>query len=529
MAYHVSIYLFIFLPVALILYQLTPKKFRWITLLIESYVFFCLISRWLLIYLIAMTAVTYLAGLQLSRMKAKSKALLKEADKAQKAELKKQSKKQQKRFLIFAIILLLSSIVFLKYLNFFLYNVNSIATAISGSPLFFLRYFPLPIGISFYTLEAIGYVVDVYWEKIPGDQPIGKVALFLAFFPQLMEGPISMFSQTADDLWEGRSLRLANLRDGAVRILWGLFKKMIIADRLAVMVSFLYTGYEKYYGLMIIVAAVAYTIQLYMDFSGSMDIIIGTGQMFGITLPENFNQPFVSGNAAEFWRRWHMTLGVWFKTYIFYPVSTSGLVKKWNKFGRKHAGKYITKVGVSAICLVPVWLCNGLWHGASWNYIFYGVYYLIILLMGVILDPVRAFVLKKTHANEHAWYWRGPQILKTWVIIFTGELLFRAEGFRAALTMYKHAFMNFSFAPLWDGTMLSLSLEGADYVIVIIACIVVAIVGSIKERKRMGEKHLADLKLPIRWAIYYALILSIVIFGAYGVGYVAVDLIYAGF
>ncbi|MBQ0058813.1 MAG: MBOAT family protein, partial [Lachnospiraceae bacterium] len=419
-------------------YQVTPKRFRWITLLIESYLFFILISKFLLIYLLAVTALTYLVGRWIGRLQDKCTEQLASADKSQKSEIKKKSKKEQKRVLVLAIILLLAGIFFYKYQYFFLFNLDKLTHFTGGYDWSTFERGAVPIGISFYTLEAIGYMTDVYWGKISGKQPLGKIALFLAFFPQIMEGPIALYNQTSEDLWSGRSLSYNNLRDGAIRITWGLFKKYLVADRLAPLVTELYNNYAAYHGVMIVVAAVAYTTQLYMEFSGSMDMIIGTGQMFGVTLPENFNQPFFSGNASEFWRRWHITLGIWFKTYIFYPVSTSGLVKKWRKFGNKHFGnkafgKYLTKLGISAICLLPVWLCNGLWHGPAWNYIFYGIYYFIVILAGLALDPVRDMVIKKTGADPQALYWRVPQILKTWVIIFVGELLFRANGLKAAL------------------------------------------------------------------------------------------------
>ena len=239
----------------------------------------------------------------------------------------------------------------------------------------------LPIGISFYTLQAVGYMADVYWEKIPAQRHLGKLALFLGFFPQIMEGPISMYGQTGEALWKGEDLRGENLSAGSGRILWGLFKKMIVADRLYVLVKAVFEHYQDYSGSIVAFAAIAYTLQLYMEFSGCMDIVIGSGRLFGVRLPENFCRPFASRNAAEFWRRWHITLGAWLKTYVFYPVSVSRLVKKWNRFGKKHLGKYLTRLGATALCLFPVWLCNGLWHGASWNYIFWGIYYLIFLLL----------------------------------------------------------------------------------------------------------------------------------------------------
>lgn len=304
---------------------------------------------------------------------------------------------------------------------------------------------------------------------------------------------------------------------------------MIIADRLYVLVQAIFDHYENYHGVMIVVAAIGYTVQLYMEFSGCMDIIIGSGKIFGVTLPENFQQPFASRNAAEFWRRWHITLGVWFKTYIFYPISVSPVVKKWNRFGKAHLEKYITKLGVSAICLFPVWLCNGLWHGAKWSYIFYGMYYFLILFAGVALEPIRNKMIKTFHLNENALYYKIPQILKTWVIIFVGELFFRANGLLAGIQMFKSIFQDFQLQKLWDGTLLSLGLDQADYLVIIAGCGVAAIVGMIKERNLLGDAGLQKLYLPVRWAIYYGLILSVIVLGAYGIGYQKVDMIYVGF
>lgn len=529
MAYHTSIYLFLFLPLALLMYQLAPKKYRWITLLISGYVFFWMISGKLLVYLIGTTLFTHYIGVWLIWTKGQCKFECEGMGRKEASAMKKVYKRKERGILTFGILSLLLVLIYLKYYNFFIQNLNHIFMHIGEEASVQTQTLLLPIGISFYTLQAIGYMVDVYWGKVEVYKHPGKLAVFLGFFPQIMEGPISMYSQTADALWEGNSIKGENLSKGSVRILWGLFKKMIIADRLYVLVQAIFEHYENYYGIMIIVAAVAYTIQLYMEFSGCMDIIIGSGKLFGITLPENFSQPFLSKNAAEFWRRWHITLGVWFKTYIFYPVSVSGFVKKWNKFGKAHVGKYLTKLGVSAICLFPVWLCNGLWHGARWSYIFYGMYYFVILLIEIALEPLKDKVNRVFHLNENALYYQIPQIVKTWIIIFTGELFFRANGLMSGLKMFKSIFKDFEFQKLWDGTMLTLGLDLADYIVIVSGCIIVGIVGIIKERNVLGDAGVQRLYLPVRWAVYYSLILTVLIFGAYGTGYQQVDMIYAGF
>ena len=500
MAYTSAEFLFIFLPVVLLVYQLTSQKWRWVVLLLAGYVYFFSFSGLLVLVLIGTTLFTYgiSVGLQ---------------------HFGKEHKKQAKRLLTFGILVLLGILAYLKYYNFFAQNANVVMGHLGLGEAFTLRKLILPIGISYYTLQAIGYLADVYWGKIVVEKSPWKLALFLAFFPQIMEGPISMYSQTADALWEGKPITQKQLTDGGVRILWGLFKKMVIADRLSIPVQIIFNNYRQYSGVVILAGAVCYTVQLYMEFSGCMDIVLGVGRMFGITLPENFRQPFASRSASEFWRRWHITLGAWFKTYVFYPVSVSGLVKKWSRFGKKHCGKYITKLGVSALALFPVWLGNGLWHGAQWNYIFYGMYYFVILMLEVALEPVK----KKL-----------PQIpflsvAKTWIIIFTGEMFFRAKDVAAGFQMFGSIFHRFSLTPLFDGTFARFRLDYCDWIIVLAGVFLVAVIGRMKEHKICVHETITGLKTPLRWCCYYGLFFLVIIFGAYGVGYQKVDLIYAGF
>lgn len=529
MAYHTILYFGLFLPVMLLLYQLAPARFRWMILLGGGYVFFWSFSGKLLVFLIGTTLFTHYIGILLSDTKLRCRDRLEGCDRTERTKIKKLYKKKERWILTGGVVCLAGVLAYLKYYNFFADNANVLLGAVKSPFLLEPKNLLMPIGISFYTLQAISYMADVYWEKIPAVRHLGKVALFLGFFPQIMEGPISMYSQTGGQLFEGRPLRGDNLADGSVRIIWGLFKKMIIADRLYLFVAAVFDHYEQYSGVIVAAAAVAYTVQLYMEFSGTMDIVIGSGKMFGVDLPENFRQPFASRNAADFWRRWHITLGVWFKTYIFYPMSVSGIVKKWNQFGRKHLNKYMTRLGVSAFALFPVWLCNGIWHGASWNYIFYGMYYFTILMLGIAAEPVRTALLSRLGINENAAWFRTLQILKTWIIIFTGELFFRASGLRAGTAMFVSIFRDFHLSRLWDGTLLGFGLDQADFLAIAAGCLVVAAAGAVNEKKLLKNKGIRILPLPARWAVYYALILAVLVFGAYGIGYQQVDLIYAGF
>lgn len=509
MAYHRAIYLFLFLPAVLCTYQLAPQKWRWKVLLGYSYLFFWFISRELILFFIGTTIWTYGVGQILS--------------------ISDMSKKRKRAVLTMGILLPLGILVFRKYSPWFAETVNGLMGVTDTSDGLPVIRWALPIGISFYTLQAIGYMVDVYWGKIRPERHPGKLMLFLSFFPQIMEGPICSYASTADSLWAGESIQEENLRDGCVRILWGLFKKMVIADRLYLLVKTIFEGYEKYGGIVVIAGAIGYTIQLYMEFSGTMDIILGSGRMFGVRYPENFKQPFCSRSASEFWKRWHITLGTWFRTYIFYPVTTSSALKKWNRYGRKHVGSYLTKVVTYACGLFPVWLCNGLWHGARWSYLFYGMYYFVLILAGIIIEPVRDRLLVLFHIEKKSVWLKRAQILKTWCIIFVGELFFRADGLKQGLTMFANIFRKFQPEQLWDGTLLTLGLDRTDYLVIAAGCVIAAAVGSMKERKADLLERLSKLRLPARWCVYYGLIFGILIFGAYGAGYLQVDLIYAGF
>lgn len=527
MAYHTVAYLIVFLPVTACVYQLARSDKRRYILLLAGYYFFWTFSKMLLFFLIGTTLFTHYICLWMTSIR--KQKLYSNTGKTEGTHRKTGKNKEEKKILLFGILVLLGVLGYLKYHNFFVSNWNFIADRLGLVSSLKAKEILTPIGISFYTLQAIGYMIDVYWNKTEVYPHPGKIALFLGFFPQIMEGPISSYAQTADQLWKGEAIRLENLCKGSVRILWGLFKKLIIADRLYVLVDTIYGKPEDYKGAAIAVAAVAYTIQLYNEFSGCMDIVIGSGRVFGIQLPENFRQPFFAESAADFWRRWHITLGVWFRTYVFYPVSVSGTMKKWTKYARAHFGKNMAKMGTMAMALFPVWLCNGLWHGPKWSYIFYGMYYFVILLLEAAFEPVRDSLFRKGMIRKEAVWFRALRIVKTWIIIFTGELFFRADELNIGIKMFLNMFREFSIRQLNRDFWLGLGLDKADYIAVAAGCAVVLTVDILKEKKLLGEDGLNKLCLPVRWGIYYSLLFSVIIFGAYGIGYKTVDLIYAGF
>ena len=525
MAIYTNLYLLVFLPLVLIAYQLVPRKYRWGVLLAASYALYITFSKYLVLLLMATAAFTWLIGLWMDKIGAECAAKQAEVkDRKEKKALKEDYQKKRVWVLRLGVLVLLGILFYVNYYNFVADNINILIGRFAKLPIVKVMF---PMGISFYTLEAVGYLADVYWERYPAEKHLGKFALFLSFFPQIMEGPIARYPDTSDALFAGEPLKMENLNEGFLRILWGLFKKMIVSDRLTYLTDFIFGKYKDYHGSFIIFVAIAYTVQLYLEFSGSIDIVIGCGKLFGVTLPENFNQPFSAQSAAEFWRRWHMSLGNWFRNYVFYPVTVSNPVKNWNKTARKKYGKYWSMVGTSAMALFPVWVATGVWHGAGWKYLFYGMYYFVILFFGEAVKPFKEKNYEKLGIDFDAPYMKVIRILKTWVIIFTGELFFRADSLSIGLHMFRSIFGNFHISSLWKYFPDAITV--GDVWAIAVGSVIVWIVGFLKERGVDVRGKILGARTPVKWSVYYLIIFTILLFGAYGTGYQPVDLIYAGF
>lgn len=527
MNYNSILYLFIFLPIVLLFYQLVPQRHRWKVLLFASYLFFFSISGYLLVYLIISTVSIHYIGIWFSYCKKNYIEMRNTTD--DKKALKLAYTKKHRRILWFGIGIQFGFLLVLKYSNFFDVNINSILKLFSSPVLLPEIKFALPIGISFYTLQAVSYLVDIYYEKIEADDNLGRLALYLSFFPCIMEGPICRYSQTAEALFQGKSVEYKNLTYGSQKIIWGLFKKLIIADRLNMLVNKIFDQPNHYSGIIIVIGAVFYTFQLYADFSGCIDITIGTGEIFGVTIPENFRQPFFSRTASEFWRRWHITLGTWLKDYIFYPISLTKFVKNLGRSSREKFGKHIGQIIPMSVALLGVWICNGLWHGTGWNYIFFGMYYFTLILLGNLFEPLLLKITAALKINRDSVLYRTFQAVKMLIIIFTGELFFRANGLGRGLSMFQSIFTGFSFNAFTDGSILKLGLSMKDFIAVVLGLVAVLIVGILHEKGISIREKIACQNIFLRWGILYAAILLVIIFGAYGDGYIPAKLIYAGF
>ena len=512
-------FLGLFLPVSVLLYCLTPAKWRKYTLLAVSLGFFWLISGGLIIYLLLSALSIWSLGLWMDKIHSRRDAAVKAAERSERKTIKAGYQAVCRRVLTLGVCLHIGLLLVLKYTGFFIENVNGLFRTELRAPGFLM-----PIGISFFTMQAVSYLADVYRETIPADRNPLRVGLFMAFFPQIVEGPICRYGQTARQLWDVKEIEFDNLVLGLQRIGYGLMKKLVVADRLNAFVDTVFRDPEGFGGGMIAAGAVCYTIQLYMDFSGAMDAVCGMAQIFGITMPENFRRPFFSKTVSEFWTRWHISLGAWFKDYIFYPVTMSKPMKNLTSSARKKLGNHFGPLLASGIALFCVWFCNGLWHGAAWNYIFFGMYHFAIILTGSAIAPWVKTVNGKLHINAQSRIYQLLQTLRTCILVVIGELFFRALGLQSGFIMFHRMVTDFSFT--FSG---NLGIDGKDILITALTLIIVFTVSLLNERGIAVREALQKQKKALRWAVFLGLILYILIFGAYGYGYVPVDPMYANF
>lgn len=344
-----------------------------------------------------------------------------------------------------------------------------------------------------------------------------------------MEGPICRYSDTADSLWQAEKIRYDNFIAGCQRILFSVMKKLVLADRLNLLIKNVFMDYDQYDGFVIALSAVCYTLQLYMDFSGAMDVVLGSAQIFGVKLPENFQRPFFSTTISEFWKRWHITLGTWFKDYIFFPLSMSKPLKNLTRSARKKLGNHFGPLAAGSIALFCVWLCNGIWHGSGWNYIFFGMYHFVFILLGSMIEPAAIGITQKLHIDRRCLPYRIFQMVRTGILVCIGELFFRAHGLRAGLAMFYKMVTNFTFASIQDQSLFTFGMDQKDYMVIGAAVVLIFIIGLLQENGIHIRETIAKRNIVVRFALYYALIMFIIIFGAYGIGYIPLDPIYADF
>lgn len=519
-----------FLLVLFPAYFLFPKKYKkhqWTVLLLASYVFYAFAGLDVMIFLVVTTVTTWFGALKLGQANARYKAQAKELPAAERKALKQANIKKKRAILLLVCFLNFGILAVLKYTNFFIRNVNFLLARLgSGSiePMDML----LPLGISFYTFQSVGYVIDVYRDKYAPDRNLLQYALFVSYFPQIVQGPIGRHDDLAHQLYAPHRFDYKRLTFGLQRSLWGYFKKLVIADRIALLVNTVFAGGE-YVGFTVFIGMFLYGFQIYADFSGGMDIILGVSEALGIKLTENFRRPFFSRSVAEFWQRWHITLGSWMREYVFYPLALSKAFGKLSRKLRSRFGIYAAKTVPSCMASFVVFLLVGIWHGAAWHYVAYGLYYAVLVSGGNLFQKVFETLRGSLGIDDRSRGWRLFQMIRTTLLCTIGRCFAHASSLVRALQMIKAMFSSFNPWVFFDGSLYKLGLDSKDFSLMLIMIALLFAADLLQERGVHIRETIARQNIVVRWIIYYAAILAVVIFGMYGPGYNAASFIYQKF
>lgn len=505
-----SFYFLCFFAGIFLIYYMIPRRLQWIFLLISSAGYYLLTGNgFLILYPLISITVCYL-GIR--------------------AMTKTQETRKRKSALIAVIAVNLGILILLKYINFLFYTANGIAQ-LAGAQDAPFRGFDLmvPLGVSFYTFTLMGYVIDVYNGIAQPQQNWGRLALYGMYFPAMISGPILQYRECGEQFFAPHAYEHAKVTRGFQRMLWGFFKKLVIAERLRILVDTVYGQYDSYPGAFIWVATICYAFQLYTDFSGCMDIVLGMSESLGIILPENFRSPFFSKSVAEYWRRWHITLGVWMKEYVFYPILRSAFFTRLNKSWREKFGKKRGKQFTTFAAMFLLWFTVGIWHGGAWKYVIgSGLLHWFYIVMEELLAPPCAKALAMLRISAQSRGLEIVRVLRTFLLVCIGDLFFRADSVGAALAMLKSAVTTWNPAVLWNGSLAGLGLDVIELGIAGISLLLLLLVSYLGQKGSVRER-IAGFSLPVRWIIWYALLFYVILLGCYGPEYSAAEFIYQGF
>ena len=399
------------------------------------------------------------------------------------------------------------------------------------SAMLLLKYAPIaqellvPVGLSYFTFQSAGYLVDVYRGKAQAQKNPLRAWLFVGYFPQLAQGPISTWKELGPQLMTGHRLEPEQLVSGFALLLWGYFKKLVIADRLAATTDALLAG-GSLPGWFVLGGVMLYTVRLYMDFSGGMDVVRGLSRMMGVELPENFRRPFFATSVADYWRRWHITLGKWFRAYLLYPLTTSRAGIALGRLASKSLGKRTGRAVPSALATLLVFLLIGLWHAANRNAVIYGAYFGLVMASSMLLEPVWK-TMRATLRLPQGGFMTPLRIVRTWGLILLAQYFAFTASPQQSLALLGQTLAPWSFEGC--AAQLTAVMAPLEWLIAGAGCAAVLVVDGLCERKVDVCTRLARAPIALRFTVLLALILVIAVFGMYGTGYNGADFLYTQF
>lgn len=507
----VSLHFWLFACALTLLYFLVPKKIQWAVLLCGSVWFYACSGFWPLLLMLATARVTWVVALRLETASAVgAKASAGAACKEERADVK-QSLLSLRKFICAVAILTVGGVwAVLKYANFFVSNFNSLVARIDTGWQIPLAPWVLPLGISFYTFHLIGYAVDVYRGKYPAERNFAKFFAFVSFFPHLLQGPFTRFNQLGASVLAPHRFSWDRLSEGCARILWGLFKKLVVADKLGIAVQLVFANYRDYSGIHVMLAMIGYCVELYADFSGYMDIACGLSHIWGIELPENFRQPYFAKSIEEFWRRWHITLGAWFKDYVFYPVSMGKLGQELGRSARKKWGPRMGKLVPGYFALVFVWTATGLWHGANWTFLVWGYLNLFVIVVSMQLGSFYEKAKKACHIGDGNKAWQLFAIIRTFLLVCFFRFFSSQPTVGTALSALGHAFTNLNLHGMRSLARIFPGMQFGEIFGVLLGGALMFLVDVLREAE-VWETVSAKCPLVVRNLVYASLIVLMVL------------------
>lgn len=493
--------------------RIFPAKYRWGVLLAASMLFYAMECPKALPLLLIVSAWTWFCARNIGRAgEGMPEGLTREEKKAWKQSVKA----VKKRWLTAGLCADFAVLALFKYLN-------DVRVLFGASRLGIL----LPLGLSFYTFQITGYLLDVHAGKTKPEQSLPRFVLFSSFFPQLIQGPIARYDQLAPQLRTPKDLDMDGLVRAALLMIYGLFKKMVIADRLAPLVSTVFDGTQL--GAAALVGVLAYSVQQYCDFSGGIDLVTGVAELFGVRLAPNFRRPYFAVSLADFWRRWHISLGAWMRDYVFYPFALCKPMQKLSKFAGARFGKTVSRTLPAAVGNLLVFLLVGLWHGAAMNYIVWGLYNGLVLAVSSLLEPAYKAWNEKHAALAGSGLFHGFRVLRTFVIVNIGWFFDRSANPGDALRMLASVFTQFSGDTLTPAFFEAAGLIAADGIVLACALLIVFAISLLGEMGVDVRTKIAQGPYLPRLLLMLAACCVIVVFGIWGSGFNATTFIYNAF
>ena len=485
----------IFFPAVIAVYFILPRKCRSFWLLIASYYFYMSWNAKYAVLIGGSTLITYISALLMEKAK---------------------EQRTKKIELVACLLANLGILALFKYGNFAIETINMFLRFFHISTIDGRFHYLLPVGISFYTFQALGYMIDVYRGDVEAETNFPRYALFVSFFPQLVAGPIERSKNLLGQMRKVEEIALWNahrIASGAILMVWGFFMKMVIADRVAIVVDTVFDKYYTFGSTSLILAAIGFTVQIYCDFGSYSLIAIGAAKIMGFDLMENFNTPYFARNIRDFWSRWHISLSTWFKDYLYIPLggNRKGKVRK-------------------ALNIMIVFLVSGLWHGASWNFVLWGGIHGLYQVIADALQKPRNWLVQKLQVNTKCASWKLLQMAGTFVLVVFAWIFFRAGSVTEAFAIIARMFSRPDPWTLFSGVIYFVGLDRMEMNILLWSLAALVLVDALKYRtQKTLDKILFEQNLWFRWLVIIGLLVVIFVFGEYGPNYDAQQFIYFQF